>query len=121
MSPEHPVIGIFVESEDTVAYRQDIFLPAMKKYQEHLIGYVIGDVSEKEQAKDIALGERKLVLIAHDGKSMSWVFQGQPKGMKQVLSEHGLFKAGVKMQWKKSANRTFCARKGKVAARYEEH
>lgn len=70
---------------DVVAYRQNIFLPAMDAYQYHLVEYTVGDV----EAELIKLGgnfvERRLVLVAHDesttqandGQKEGWVLEGE--------------------------------------------
>jgi len=80
------------ERPDVVDYRQKEFLPAMKKYQERLVEYAVGDV-EREVTKPTNFVERRLVLVAHDemtaqahdGKKKSWVMDG----------EHTLKKKGV--------------------------
>jgi transposase len=70
--------------EDVVDYQQNVFLPAMKKFESRLVGYMVGNV-EKEIELQLAPGERKVVLVAHDemtaqandGATMSWVWQGE--------------------------------------------
>lgn len=72
------------ERPDVVEYRQDEFLPAMKKYRERLVEYEVGNV-DAEVVKVRKEGERKLVLVAHDemtaqandGKKKSWVLEGE--------------------------------------------
>lgn len=72
------------EREDVVDYRQNVFLPAMKKFESCLMGYVVGNV-DKEIELQLAPGERKVILVAHnemtaqanDGATMSWVWQGE--------------------------------------------
>jgi hypothetical protein len=72
------------ERDDVVEYRQNVFLPKMKEYESRLVKYAVGDVG-KEVEMQLAPGERKLVLVAHDemtaqandGKTMSWVWQGE--------------------------------------------
>ena len=51
------------ERPDVVADRQERFLPAMAKYEERLVEYIVGDV-EHEVPKNIV--GRRLVLASHD-------------------------------------------------------
>jgi hypothetical protein len=56
----------------------------MKKFESRLVEYVVGNV-EKEIELQLAPGERKVVLMAHDEMTaqandeatMSWVWQGE--------------------------------------------
>jgi hypothetical protein len=75
------------EREDVTEYRQNVFLPAMKKHEACLVRYEVGNI-EKEVILQLAPGDsdgRKLVLVAHDemtaqandGMAMSWVWQGE--------------------------------------------
>jgi hypothetical protein len=77
---------------DVMAYRQDVFLPAMKAYGRRLVCYVVNDV-ETQVPLDLCPGERPLVLVAHDemtaqandARAKSWVLEDQ----------HALRKKGV--------------------------
>jgi hypothetical protein len=103
------------EREDVVEYRQNVFLPKMKEYEPRLVKYVVGDV-KKEVEMHLAPGERKLVLVAHDemtaqannGKTMSWVWQGEQPLKKKGVGR-GLHQSDVicsTVGWLKDASQT---------------
>ena len=92
------------EREDVTEYRQNSFLPAMKKHEAPLVRYEVGN-TEKEVVLQPASGlgdGRKLVLVAHDemtaqandGMAMSWVWQGEQPLKKKGVS-HGLHQSDV--------------------------
>jgi hypothetical protein len=78
---------------DVLQYRQDVFLPQMKKFRERLVEYEVGNVAAELDKQPPNFVERRLVLCAHDemtaqandDTSMSWVYEG----------EHALKKKGV--------------------------
>ena len=103
------------EREDVIEYRQNVFLPKMKEYTSRLVKYVVGDV-KKEVEMQLAPGERKLVLVAHDemtaqandGKTMSWVWQGEQPLKKKGVGR-GLHQSDVVCStfgWLKDASQT---------------
>lgn len=103
------------EREDVIAYRQNDFLPKMKEYESRLVKYVVGDVT-KDAAMQLAYVERKLVLVAHDemtaqandGKTMSWVWQGE-QPLKKKGAGRGLHQSDVicsTVGWLKDASQT---------------
>ena len=51
------------ERPDVVADRQERFLPAMAKYEERLVEYIVGDVEHKVPKNIVG---RRLVLASHD-------------------------------------------------------
>ena len=66
------------ECPDIVHYQQNVFLPAMEKYQLHLVEYDIEKVSE-EVLKPLPPGSQKLVLYVHD-KSIMQANDGMKAG-----------------------------------------
>ena len=87
----------------------------MKEYAPRLVKYVVGDV-HKEVEMQLAPGERKLVVVAHDemtaqandGKTMSWVWQGE-QPLKKKGVERGLHQSDVicsTFAWLKDASQT---------------
>lgn len=103
------------EREDVIEYRQNVFLPKMKEYAPRLVKYVVGDV-HKEVEMQLAPGEHKLVVVAHDemtaqandGKTMSWVWQGEQPLKKKGVGR-GLHQSDVicsTFGWLKDASQT---------------
>ena len=86
---------------DVVEYRQKHFLPMMKKHEERLVKYVIGDVDKEVVMKPTNYVERRLVLAPHDetttqandGHGKGWVLDNQfplrKKGQGRGLHESG--------------------------------
>ena len=81
------------ERPDVVEYRQNVFVPQMKRYCCRIVEYVVGDVGKERQKVVENCVERRLVLVSHDesttqandGKKKSWVHE----------NEHALKKKGV--------------------------
>lgn len=81
------------ERPDVVAYRQNEFIPQMKKYRERLVEYVVGDVDSLVDKPPPPNGEKWLILVAQDemtaqannDKGASWVYK----------DEHPIKKKGV--------------------------
>ena len=81
------------ERPDVVEYRQNVFVPQMKRYRCRIVEYVVGDVGKERQKVVENCVERRLVLVSHDesttqandGKKKSWVHE----------NEHALKKKGV--------------------------
>ena len=87
----------------------------MKEYESRLVKYVVGDV-RKEVEMQLAPGERKLVVLAHDemtaqandGKTMSWVWQGEQPLKKKGVGR-GLHQSDMicsTFGWLKDASQT---------------
>ena len=87
----------------------------MKEYAPHLVKYVVGDV-HKEVEMQLAPGEHKLVVVAHDemtaqandGKTMSWVWQGEQPLKKKGVGR-GLHQSDMicsTFGWLKDASQT---------------
>ena len=70
---------------DVVEYRQNHFLPMMKRYEERLVRYVVGHVDKEVAVKPQNFVERRLVLAPHDktttqandGHGKGWVLDNQ--------------------------------------------
>jgi len=100
---------------DVLAYRQDIFLPAMKAYSERLVQYVVNDV-DTQVPLNLRPGERPLVLVAHDemtaqandARAKSWVLEDQHALRKKGVGR-GIHKSDVicsTVGWLKDASQT---------------
>jgi hypothetical protein len=106
------------ERDDVTDYRQNDFLPTMKKYEARLVRYEVGN-TEKEVILQEAPGDsdqRKLVLVAHDemtaqandGMAMSWVWQGEQPLKKKGVGR-GLHQSDVicsTVGWLREASQT---------------
>ena len=101
---------------DVVAYRQDVFLPGMKAYQQEFVQYVIGDVHTKLDTKPTNFVKRWKVLVAHDkmtaqandAQGKSWVFEDQHTLRKKGVGR-GLHQSNVicsMIGWLSAASQT---------------
>ena len=78
---------------DVVDYRQNVFIPEMKRHRRRIVEYVVGDVGKEKEKPAENHVERRLILVSHDesttqandGKKKSWVHE----------NEHALKKKGV--------------------------
>jgi len=101
---------------DVVSYRQDHFLPTMKKHKPRLIHYTIGNVEKELEVKPANYVEQQLVLIAHDkmtaqaneSNGKSWVF-GDEHHLRKKGVGRGIHKSNVICSttgWLKEASQT---------------
>jgi hypothetical protein len=96
--------GLYYDGKDrpnVVEYRQNHFLPMMKKHEERLVKYVVGDVDKEVTMKPQNCVEHRLVLAPHDettsqandGHGKGWVLDNQfplrKKGQGQGLHKSG--------------------------------
>jgi hypothetical protein len=87
---------------DVVAYRQDVFLPAMLAYCARLVRYKVGSPDEEEDIKPANYVERRLVLSphdestsqVHDSHDKAWTFEDQHQLQKKGAGR-GLHTSGV--------------------------
>jgi hypothetical protein len=78
---------------DVVAYRQEVFLPAMLAYRARLVRYKVGSPDEEEDIKPTNYIERRLVLCPHD-KSTSQANDAHNKAW-TLEDQHQLRKKGA--------------------------
>ncbi|KAK2460090.1 hypothetical protein APHAL10511_007888 [Amanita phalloides] len=100
------------KQEDVVDYQQNTFLPMMEKYEQHLVGYTVGNIEVERQ---LGAGEMKVLVVhdemtaqAHDGVCMSWVWKGE-QPLKKKGQGHGLHQFDVTCLtkgWLKEASQT---------------
>ena len=80
------------ERPDVVDYRQNVFLPAMARYQSRIVEYT-GDNLDEEVIKNLPPGVRKLILCPHDESTMQ--SNDGPKGGWGPQDEMPLLKKGA--------------------------
>jgi len=78
---------------DVLAYRQNVFLPAMKAYEYRLIRYVVGDLDQEIKHPLRNCVERRLVLVPHD--EMTSQANDAPEKAWVLEDQHRLRKKGV--------------------------
>ena len=87
---------------DVVAYRQEVFLPAMLAYHARLVRYKVGSPDEEEDIKPANYVERRLVLSPHDESTSqandshdkAWTFEDQHQ-LRKKGAGRGLHTSGV--------------------------
>ena len=101
---------------DVLSYRQNEFLPTMKRNKPRLVRYTIGNVETELAIQPQNYVERRLVLCAHDEMTAqahdtnekSWVLEDQHALRKKGVG-HGLHKSDVicsTFGWLKDASQT---------------
>ncbi|KAG1779490.1 hypothetical protein EV702DRAFT_1195449 [Suillus placidus] len=90
------------DQPDVVEYRQNVFLPAMKEHEHHLVQYIVGDVEKESDIPPSNFVKTWLVICAHDemttqandGQSMSWVPDGEHK-LRKKGAGRGLHQSSI--------------------------
>jgi hypothetical protein len=87
---------------DVVAYRQDIFLPMMKRLECRLVQYIVGQVETEQFIEPQNYVEHRLVLCCHDemtcqandAQEKGWVLDNQFPLQKKGAG-HGLHQSDI--------------------------
>jgi len=97
-----------------VLYRQEIFIPRLRELEPRLVKFKVEDIDKEveqefpDRVKLVLVAHDEMTAQAHDGKKMSWVWQGE-QPLKKKGAGRGLHQSDFicsTVGWLKEASKT---------------